>query len=89
MTQYLTTGKRLLSQSFTKKVLHRHPLIKYSYLFTCIACNAKEHIVLSNINKHLENLNIINEKQHGLRSGIYCTPQRILSINDLASELDT
>ena len=29
---------------------------------TCIACKVMEHIVLSNINKHLEHLNIINEQ---------------------------
>ena len=47
-----------------------------------------KHIVLSNINKQLENLNVVNKKQHGFRSGLYCTTLLIESINDWASELD-
>ena len=47
-----------------------------------------EHLVLSNINKHIEHLNIKNEKQHGFRSCLSCTTQLIESINDWASKLD-
>ena len=44
---------------------------------TCILCKLMEHIVVSNIMKHLERNNILSEFQHGFRSKRSCETQLI------------
>ena len=43
-----------------------------------------EHIIHSNILKHLEQYRILNDKQHDFRRGQSCETQFALSVNDLA-----
>ena len=47
-----------------------------------------EHIVYSNIMQHLDNFDILTDKQHGFRRNRSCESQLILTANDFASALD-
>ena len=44
---------------------------------TCICCKALEHILVSNINKHLAFESILADYQHGFRSQRICETQLI------------
>lgn len=55
---------------------------------TCILCKLLEHIVVSNIMKHLEKNNILSERQHGFRNKRSCETQLIGLVEDLTSALD-
>ena len=47
-----------------------------------------EHILVSQIMKHLESNNILIEVQHGFRSKHSCEAQLFLTTNDLAKAID-
>ena len=51
---------------------------------TSICCKILEHIIYSSIWHHLEDHNIICDKQHGFRSGRSCETQLLMIIHDLA-----
>ena len=55
---------------------------------TCIASEIMEHILHSFIMKHLESNNILTDYQHGFRSKRSTDTQLILTLNDIASQLD-
>lgn len=55
---------------------------------TCILCKQMEHIVVSNLMKHLENNKILSECQHGFRSKRSCETQLTGLIQDLTSHMD-
>ena len=55
---------------------------------TCISCKVMEHIVLSHINKHLTENNIITSFRHGFRQGLSCESQFILATHDWATVLN-
>ena len=55
---------------------------------TCICCKTLEHIVVSNINKHLAFESIIADCQHGFRSQMSCETQLVQFYNDMVSNLD-
>ena len=55
---------------------------------TCICCKTLEHIIVSNINKHLAFESILSECQHGFRSQMSCETQLVQFFNDLVSNLD-
>ena len=55
---------------------------------TCICCKLLEHIIRSEITNHLETNGIITDSQHGFRKGRSCESQLILTVNDLAEEID-
>ena len=57
-------------------------------LLTCICCKTLEHIIVSNINKHLAFESILADCQHGFRSQRSCETQLVQLINDLVSNLD-
>ena len=48
---------------------------------TCICCKTLEHIIVSNINKHLALENILADCQHGFRSQRSCETQLVQFIN--------
>ena len=56
---------------------------------TCIACKQLEHILHSNIMNHLEKFSLLNNRQHGFRSGRSCETQLAGLVNDLAQILDS
>ena len=49
---------------------------------TCLCCKVMEHIVLSNLNKHLSDNNILSPLQHGFRANLSCETQLVLTLND-------
>ena len=53
-----------------------------------ILCEMLEHIIHTNIMKHLEKYKVLNDEQHGFRRGRSCETQLALSVNDLAKVLD-
>ena len=55
---------------------------------TCICCKTLEHIIVSNINKHLALESILADYQHGFRSQRSCETQLIQFFHDLVSNLD-
>ena len=55
---------------------------------TCICCKTVEHIIVSNINKHLALENILVDCQHGFRSQRSCETQLVQFYHDLVSNLD-
>ena len=48
-----------------------------------------EHILCSNIMTHLESNNILHDAQHGFRKRRSCESQLIVTIQDLAHNIDT
>ena len=55
---------------------------------TCICCKTLEHILVSNINKHLALVSILADCQHGFRSQRSCETQLVQFVNDIISNLD-
>ena len=55
---------------------------------TCICCKTLEHIIVSNINKHLAFDSILADCQHGFRSQRSCETQLVQFFHDLVSNLD-
>ena len=55
---------------------------------TCIPCKLLEHIVCSNIMGHLDQYNLLSDKQHAFRKWHSCETQLITVINDWAKILD-
>ena len=56
---------------------------------TCLICKVLEHIVVSNVMKHLDNHQILTDCQHGFRARRSCETQLISLIHELASSLDS
>ena len=66
----------------------KHNAINYRPVsLTAICCKILEHILTSNIRKHLTINNILNDSQHGFRSKRSCETQLIISIQDIAKSL--
>ena len=55
---------------------------------TCICCKTLEHILVSNINKHLAFESILADCQHGFRSQRSCETQLVQFYHDTVSNLD-
>ena len=50
---------------------------------TCICSKLMEHIICSNLNRHLERYNILSDRQHGFRAKRSCESQLLLLHKDL------
>ena len=57
-------------------------------LMTCIPSKLLEHIVCSNIMGHLDQYDLLSDKQHAFRKWHSCETQLIIVINDWAKILD-
>ena len=55
---------------------------------TCICCKIQEHILTSNILKHLDAHNILTDCQHGFRARRSCETQLLSLAEELSSGLD-
>ena len=55
---------------------------------TSITCKLLEHILHSNIMKHLDKHNILTDKQHGFRAKHSCETQLLQTVHDFAHSLD-
>ena len=67
----------------------KYDAVNYGPLsLTCICCKTLEHIIVSNINKHLSRENILADCQHGLHSQRSCKTQLVQFFHDMVSNLD-
>ena len=57
-------------------------------LLTCISCKTLEHIIVSNMNKHLAFESILADCQHGFRSQRSCKTQLVQFYHDMISNPD-
>ena len=55
---------------------------------TCICCKTLEHILVSNINKHLALDSTHVDCHHGFRSQRFCKTQLVQFVHDLINNLD-
>ena len=55
---------------------------------TSLVCKTLEHILVSQIMKHLESNNILTDVQYGFRSKRSCEAQLFLAVNDFARAVD-
>ena len=55
-----------------------------SISLTCILCKVIEHILASNITKHLGEQDLMYDLQHGFREKRSCETQLVMLIEDLA-----
>ena len=55
---------------------------------TSVTCKLLEHIIHSNIIKHLEANTILSEKQHGFRKRRGCETELVMVVNDFAKILN-
>ena len=55
---------------------------------TSVICKSMEHIIVSQIMKHLEDQNILSDRQFGFRSNHSCESQLFITINDIARQID-
>ena len=55
---------------------------------TSVTCKLMEHLLFRHIMTHLENHNILSHFQHGFRSQHSCESQLIITVEDLARNLD-
>ena len=55
---------------------------------TCVPCKLLEHIVCSNIMAHLNEYNLLSDRQHAFRKGHSCETQLTTVINKWAKLLD-
>ena len=55
---------------------------------TCITCKIMEHIVCSQIGRHLDHKNILHPNQHGFRKGLSCETQLVDTIHELAYSIN-
>ena len=56
---------------------------------TCVLCKVLEHIVASNLTKHLANSNILFELQHGFMEKRSCETQLVMLVDEIAENLQT
>jgi len=71
-----------------KKGKRSDPLNYRPISLTSIICKSLEHILVSQIMKHLETNNIICRNQFGFRSGHSCETQLLVAVNDFAYALN-
>ncbi|KAI8486310.1 hypothetical protein Bbelb_360260 [Branchiostoma belcheri] len=56
---------------------------------TCISCKLLEHVIHSQIMKHLESYSILTDYQHGFRAKRSTETQLILTVHDIAGALNS
>ena len=55
---------------------------------TSLCCKVQEHIIVSNIPRHVEEHDILTDCQHGFRTRRSCETQMITLVRELAESLD-
>ena len=82
----------LIKMLSNKKVsaTHNFDILTFSVSLTCICCKTLEHILVSNINKHLalDAFSILADCQHGFRGQRSCKTQLVQFVHDIVSHLD-
>ena len=55
---------------------------------TAITCKMLEHVITSNIRRHLDQHEVLTDAQHGFRKHRSCETQLIITLQDLAKSVD-
>ena len=55
---------------------------------TSVVCKCMEHIIVSQIMKHLEKNNILTDSQFGFKAHHSCESQLFVTINEIAKAMD-
>ena len=55
---------------------------------TCVCCKLMEHVIRSHITDHFESNGLYSDAQHGFRKRRSCETQLLLTVDDLAKEID-
>ena len=85
---YQMSGDTLRFLCFFKKS-EKYDAAKYRPVsLTCICFKTLEHILVSNINRHLALDSILADCQHGFRSQRFCLTQLVQFVHDIISNLD-
>ena len=71
-----------------KKSLKSDPANYIPISLTCIICKVMEHIIVSNIWKHLHKHDNIRHLQHGFQSGLYWESHLIETVHDCMTALE-
>eukprot|EP00745_Piridium_sociabile_P045807 TRINITY_DN9988_c0_g1_i5.p1 TRINITY_DN9988_c0_g1~~TRINITY_DN9988_c0_g1_i5.p1 ORF type:complete len:555 (+),score=115.26 TRINITY_DN9988_c0_g1_i5:397-2061(+) len=71
-----------------KKGEHYNPANYRPMSLTSVPCKILEHIIVSNMMQHLEENNILNDRQHGFRKLRSCETQLLELLDELTSSLD-
>ena len=71
-----------------KKGSKAHPGNYRPISLTSVVCKTMEHIIVSQIMKHLEDHNILSDNQFGFRSKHSCETQLLITVNDIAKDID-
>ena len=74
--------------SYFKKGNKSDPKNYQPISLTSLICKMMEHILVSQIMKHLQSCSILSEAQYGFRSHHSCEAQLLLTTNDLANAID-
>ena len=53
-----------------------------------VLCKLREHVIYKNITRHLNNNNVLLANQHGFRRDHFCETQLLLTVEDLARNID-
>ena len=84
LARFRMTGRKLTSPQFSKRETNS-PSNYRPVSLTCIIAKCMEHILVSNMMKHLELNNILHPLQHGFRKNYSCETQLLSLFQDLAS----
>jgi len=77
-----------MSLPIFKKSSKAHPGNYHPISLTSVVCKTVEHIMVSQIMKHLEDQNILSDNQFGFRSKHSCESQLLITINGIAKDID-
>ena len=83
-SEWLVANISLIFKKGDRSIPSNYQLVS----LTPICCKVLEHILYSNIMKHLDHYNILTDKQHGFCKHHSCETQLIQTIHDLAQSLD-
>ena len=83
-----TDWKHAFVCAIYKKVPHHEPANYSSVSLACILCKLMEHIVVSNVMKHLKTNKILSEFQHCFRSKRSYETQLLGLIHDITCTMD-
>ena len=80
----LISGTQPTSHPYSKKVKKSAAANYRPISLTCILCKVMEHIIASNIVKHLDSHGLMYDLQHGFRERRSCETQLVSLVEDLA-----
>ena len=67
----------------------RYDLANYCPVsLTCLCCKMLEHIIVSNVMKHVDKYSILSDCKHGFRARRSCETQLVTLLHDFASTLN-